>query len=212
LPGLHGFLDLDQYFGNTWRVGLFKKTMNSKQLLQTLRENVNAIAATVNTEFVFLEDIEMNFKRSPESWSILECFEHLNRYSRFYNPQFEKAIATTSFNVPAEEATSTWIGKKFIRMMHPETIRKSNTLKHMNPLNSRLDKSVLDEFLIHQSALLALLNKAERVNLNKVKIPVEFLRLFKMNLGDALQFVIVHEQRHVMQAKNVRIHRPQLVV
>ncbi|MBA4055707.1 MAG: DinB family protein, partial [Marivirga sp.] len=38
--------------------------------------------------------------------------------------------------------------------------------------------------------------------LNKSHVPVEFMKLLKMNLGDALTFVIVHEQRHISQAKN----------
>ena len=191
---------------------MFKKTMKSKTLLSSLRENVETIVVAVKTEFLFLEDSELNFKRSPESWSILECFEHLNRYNRFYNKEFEKAIANTRFSVPSEEATSTWIGKKFIRMMHPDTIKKSKTLKHMNPTGSLLSKGVLDEFLIHQSTLLTLLDDAKQVDLNKVKIPVEFLHLLKMNLGDALQFVIVHEQRHLLQARNAMVQSPKLVV
>jgi hypothetical protein len=186
--------------------------MKSRTLLSSLRENVEAIVVAVKNEFIFLDDTQLNFKGSPESWSILECFEHLNRYNRFYNHQAETAIANTKFNVPAEEAVSSWIGKKFIGMMHPNTIKKSKTLKHMDPTGSLLGRGVLDEFLIHQSKLLGLLEEAEQVNLNKIKIPVEFLRLVKMNLGDVFQFVVVHEQRHLLQARNIKAHSPKLVI
>jgi uncharacterized damage-inducible protein DinB len=47
---------------------------------------------------------------------------------------------------------------------------------------------------------LEILSASGRVNLNKIGVPVEFVRLLKMNLGDALQFVIVHERRHALQA------------
>ncbi len=73
----------------------------------------------------------------------------------------------------------------------------------MNPSGSSLDKSVLEKFLAYQSDLDAIVGDAASVDLNSTFVPVEFLRLLKMNAGDALMFVVVHEQRHIRQAKNV---------
>ena len=42
--------------------------------------------------FKKLTNSELNFKESPESWSILECIEHLVRYGNFYLPEIEMQL------------------------------------------------------------------------------------------------------------------------
>ena len=39
-----------------------------------------------------LTPAQLNQKKSPESWSILECLEHLNLYGDFYLPAIEGAL------------------------------------------------------------------------------------------------------------------------
>lgn len=177
--------------------------MRSSILLKELASTVRSIIQTTENSFSGLSEHEMNWKENATRWSMLECFEHLNRYSRFYHAQFEKVIASSLPQSSDVDAASTWLGKKFINMMHPKNTKKQKTLKHMDPLNSSLGLGVLEEFMAHQKNLLAILEQASRVDLNKAKVSVEFLRLLKMNLGDALQFVIVHEQRHLQQAQGV---------
>jgi uncharacterized damage-inducible protein DinB len=194
--------------------------MKSSQLLSSLEDNVQSIITDVENDFRDLDETLLNYKPNPASWSILECFEHLNRYNRFYNEKFEQAIAKASQNKNETEAKSNWLGRKFIAMMHPDNKKKIKTVKTMNPmlgLQSKLGRSTIQEFLKHQHALLRLLDSAKRADLNESTIPVEFFRLIKMRLGDALQFVVVHEQRHLIQARNVlsnatRIHDPALKV
>jgi hypothetical protein len=180
--------------------------MKSSQLLSSLEDNVQSIVTDVENDFLHLDEPLLNYKSNQASWSILECFEHLNRYNRFYNEKFERAIATSSQNNNKDEAKSNWLGRKFIAMMHPDNKKKIKTVKSMNPmlgLQSRLGRSTVHEFLRHQHALLRILDSAKRADLNQSTIPVEFFKLIRMRLGDALQFVVVHEQRHLIQARNV---------
>ncbi len=178
--------------------------MKSSQLLSTLQDNVQSIITDVENEFVSLDESVLNHKPTADSWSILECFEHLNRYNRFYNEKFIQAIASSSQTT--DEVRSNWIGRKFIAMMHPDNKKKIKTVKNMNPTlgqQSKLTRSTVEEFLKHQHQLLRILDSAKRADLNRSNIPVEFFRMIKMRLGDALQFVIVHEQRHLIQARTI---------
>jgi hypothetical protein len=180
--------------------------MKSSLLLSGLADNVQSIITDVEGEFLELNETVLNYKSNATSWSILECFEHLNRYNRFYNTAFENAIAKSTALTVEHEAKSGWIGKKFIAMMHPDNTRKIKTVKNMNPLlgqQSKLTRSTIHEFLKHQHALLIILDTAKRVDLNRANVPVEFFRMIKMRLGDAFQFVIVHEQRHLIQARAI---------
>ena len=61
----------------------------------------------------------------------------------------------------------------------------------------------ISKFLAYQQELLTLLEQAKSKNINQRKVPVEFFKLMKMKIGDALAFVITHEQRHILQAQTV---------
>jgi hypothetical protein len=159
---------------------------------------------TVIAAFVPLELTLLNYKPAPDSWSILECLEHLNRYSRYYNAVLAKAIAANPGGKPEQTFRYSWLGKKSLDMVRPENCKKSKTVRHMNPNNSQLGRQTLEEFLDHQTELLQLLDKAKRANLNKKAIPVEFFKLLKLYIGETLEFVALHQERHLQQALQVK--------
>jgi hypothetical protein len=103
------------------------------------------------------------------------------------------------------------MGKKFIAMMHPDNKKKHKTFARMNPSHGSLKKEVIERFLKNQEELLDIVNEAAKIDLNKASIPVEFLKILRMNLGDALQFVVVHEQRHIRQAHRARANAETLM-
>src|SRR6185436_20037314 len=103
-------------------------------------------------------------------WSILECLEHLNRYSTYYHAEIKKAIASSESSSANREAKSTWMGKKFIAMMHPDNTAKHKTFARMNPIKSTLKKEVIFRFLGNQQELLTILDDASKIDLNKASI------------------------------------------
>lgn len=179
--------------------------MTTIPFLAELQTAVADLRATVRTHFMALEPALLNQRLAPTSWSILECVEHLNRYSQYYNPAFAQALARTTrlSSLPAEVGYS-WLGRKSVAMMRPANTKKSRALKRLNPLGSCLGREVLTEFDQQQARLLELLALAQTADLNRKAVPVEFFRLFKLRLGEALEFVVVHQQRHVQQAQRVQ--------
>ncbi len=151
----------------------------------------------------------LNYKKDPASWSALECLEHLNLYGRFYLPEIKKRIqegkgkSDPVFN-------SGWLGNYFANSMLPKDLstgsglKKMKTFKNMNPINSQLDKQVIDEFLNQQKELLQLLEESRRISLNKTRTAISISKLIKLKLGDTFRFVIYHNQRHMAQALRLR--------
>lgn len=182
--------------------------MNAMNTLEQISRTVENQKHTVIAAFVPLELSLLNYKPSPDSWSILECLEHLNRYSRYYNPALAKAIAANSRGKSEQTIRYSWLGKKSLDMVRPENGKKSKTVKHMNPNNSQLGRQTLEEFLDHQTELLQLLDKAKGANLNKKAIPVEFFKLLKLYTGETLEFVALHQERHLQQALHVKKQLP----
>lgn len=183
--------------------------MHKAAFLQQLQQQVQTLLATA-TGFNALEEAALQFKPGPESWSMLECLEHLNRYSRFYNPELAAALARPRPNTDTEEIEFTWLGRRSYELVRPENAKPSKTLARMNPGHSRLSRTVIEEFGQHQQELLGLLERANQADLNKQAVRVEFFKLLKLKTGEAFQFVVAHEQRHMQQALRMQQHYQKL--
>ena len=150
-----------------------------------------------------VSDEELQFKRTQNSWSVLECLEHLNRYASFYNGEINKKMLPSTLSF-AETFKSTFLGNKFANDMLPkEGMKTMNTFKSKNPNASKLDKEqVLLTFIKLQEELLDYLHIAKSKNLEKIKTYTT-LPILKFKLGDTFRFVIHHNERHIVQAKRV---------
>lgn len=146
-------------------------------------------------------DEKLNFKLSENSWSILECLEHLNRYGNFYIPEIRKKIKNSDTKSTGIFSSGI-LGNYFAKSMLPkDKLNTMKTFKSMNPIHSKLDRSVLNEFISQQKQMIHLLNEAKNIDLNKVKTSISISNLIKLKLGDTFRFVIYHNLRHINQAK-----------
>ena len=68
--------------------------------------------------------------------------------------------------------------------------------------NSLNVETVMKEFLAHQDRLLRILELAKQRDLNAIHIPITLTTLIKLKLGDMFRFLVAHEQRHMIQARN----------
>lgn len=179
---------------------------SSSQLLDEVVVSLQQIRDTAEAEFGNLSHNEINLKPSPDSWSVAECLEHLNYYFRYYNPVIKSRIEHgKSRNWQSVDTyQSTWIGRYSVNAVLPDNGKKMKTQKHLNPSNSSVSEGVLDEFMDHTDKLIQLCEIAQQVNLNKVRVPIEFARFLKIRLGDCLRFMAFHNERHLQQALRVK--------
>ena len=177
--------------------------MQSEKLIQTLLEQTRQIIN--QSEKLKSYDLDtLTWKENEISWSILECFEHLNLYGDFYLPQMDSKIKNSSTKTDLEFKSGI-LGNYFAKSMLPkEKLNKMKTFKDKNPLNSNLDKTVIDRFIDQQIKLLDLLNQSRNVSLNKVKIQTSVSSIIKLKLGDTFQFFINHIIRHLKQIDRIQ--------
>lgn len=177
--------------------------MQSEKLIHTLLEQSRQIINQAEK----LKSYDLNtltWKENEISWSILECLEHLNLYGDFYLLQMENEIKNSTSTTDIE-FHSGFLGNYFAKSMLPkEKLNKMKTFKDKNPLNAKLDKSVIDRFINQQIKLLDLLNQSRNVSLNKVKIKTSISSFIKLRLGDTFQFFINHIIRHLNQIERIQ--------
>ncbi|MGV3560892.1 DinB family protein [Larkinella arboricola] len=184
-------------------------TFTADVLLDQLTAETRALIQLVENEFSSLPNDTLNWQPAPERWSILQCLEHLNSYGHYYLPQLEKAVcrgeqeqiaASTSFR-------SGWLGNYFANSMQPKADGsiglKAKAVKAHTPAAGLDARAVLTTFLDQQRDLLNLLERARRVNIGRLWVPISIARFIRLSVGDTFRFLITHEQRHVLQAQRV---------
>jgi hypothetical protein len=175
------------------------KTVNKTILLDSLEATVERHLQEVVHNFQNLPDVTLLRPAANGGWSIAQCLEHLNRYGNYYLPQIKKGLATHN-DPPSATFRSTWLGSYFTKMMQPGKGRMK-TFKDYTPPSSLDAHAVVAEFVEQQETLLACLREAHNANLNKIRIPISIARFIRLKLGDVFQFIIVHNERHLLQAK-----------
>lgn len=144
----------------------------------------------------------LNHRLTPNSWSALECLEHLNRYGAFYIPEITRRLERAKPSTYSEFTSGYWGNKFAMDMLPKENMKTMKTFKSKNPMHSSLDKeNVIGTFIQQQYEFLKLLDGAKNKDL-AIKTSIT-LPLLKFKLGDAFRFVIYHNERHIVQAKGV---------
>ncbi len=147
-----------------------------------------------------LSKTELNWRTNEMSWSILECFAHLNILNSFYITEIRNRIRASSLRYN-QHFKSGWLGNYFAQMMYPKgNFKKVKTLKKFNPLGQKLSKDNVTSFITDQNSILIILEDSLQVDLNRTRTSIAFPRFLKLKLGDTLRILVYHNQRHVQQA------------
>jgi hypothetical protein len=183
--------------------------MTTKQLIEEIRSitvhNINLVQKKLN----YLNENQKAWKQSDSSWNINEILAHLNEYARFYHSTFLNRMEKTRFRQPRDFFVPSPLGRaawKSMKLGNAKNIkRKYKAPKTYNPSVdiSLLTGNEVKDFAERQEEFLSIIEKAERVNLRKVKVPISLSNIVRFRLGDALLFVAYHNERHVQQVVNV---------
>jgi hypothetical protein len=178
------------------------KPVNKKTLLDQLEAKVETHIAEAIRDFQNQDHAFLNKLSATGGWSIAQCLDHLNSYGDYYLPRIHLKIEEAMDHPGNESFSGTWLGNYFTRMMDPETGRKKYKAFKGHIPGSNLDASkVVAEFIRQQEDILVLIRKARSKDLDAIKVPISISSLIKLRLGDVFQFIIAHNERHMLQAK-----------
>jgi uncharacterized damage-inducible protein DinB len=176
----------------------------SEDLINQLQADVKQIISAAE-HLQTADPVKLNYCPAEGSWSVAQVLEHLNAYNRYYLPAIEKSMIHISKDPSAWFVPGFW-GNYFTKMMMPKNVyeikNKMKAMKSYVPSKGLNVDAVFKEFFQHQNKLLQLLDVAKRRNLDRIRIPISISKLIRFKLGDTFRFVIAHEQRHMIQARN----------
>jgi len=153
-----------------------------------------------------LTEARFNWRPAPDQWSIEECLAHLTAVGQVAVQAVEAAVdearargimGTGPFEYPAWE-------RFLLRETEPPVRHPLPAPKRFVPLHGQPVTGVLPTFLHVQRQFTIQIERADGLDLRRVKVATPITRLLKWSLGTSLAQTAAHERRHMAQARRVR--------
>jgi len=137
-------------------------------------------------------------------WSVAHCLEHLATTIGSFCPYLESAIARGEGSPPPAPPPYRpgRFARWFIRMAGPGGRPVPAPKVYRPPVEPSPRAAEL--FAEAQSALLALLRRADAIDLNRWKLRSPATPLLRFRVGEAFELLIRHNDRHLDQAERAR--------
>ncbi len=175
--------------------------------LDGLYQDTEEILYASEALFASLTPAQLVWKPARKKWSILECIDHLLVTNGLYMERLYEAIQKGKVN--STEAISPFkpslFGRWFIDSLRPEKKFKIKTFRIFKPSPQLDGPTVTAKFIEQQKSLLKLIKLADQCDLNGVKLSSPASRLIRFSIGEALTLLVVHQQRHLLQAQNIQL-------
>ena len=168
-------------------------------------EEIDKITGRFLNSFSILSEDELNWKPSPEVWSIAQNMDHLITLNETYFPVFAH-LKSGSNSLPFIAKFGfavNFFGKMILKSVQPENRKKMKTFSVWEPKQSNFSKNILNQFEEHQTRLKEEISEIIYLIKKNVVISSPANKNIVYKLETALDIIIAHEKRHFQQASEV---------
>lgn len=144
------------------------------------------------------------WRPAPERWGVADCCEHLLTVNALYLPRVAAALEGApppDARRDAEPWRPTWFGRWFVRAAGPGG-RPLRAFAVFRPPPAAPDAP--ERLLAQQPALVDAVRRAHGRDLRAPRVHSPLSRLIVLRLGEALEMLVAHQERHLHQARAVR--------
>jgi len=146
---------------------------------------------------------QLNWKPSPDAWSIGQCLEHLCASTEIYLGPIAESLEGQQPNA-VDEVTLGWFSRKFIRDYIAPSNKRAKAPSKIAPGSSAVDADILDRFLRGNENTRRLMQAASRFDVNRIRFRNPFIPLLRFTVGTGFEILSKHESRHLLQAERVK--------
>jgi len=156
-----------------------------------------------------LSDEEFNWRPVADRWSIAECIDHLVVVGTLMNRNIDEGIAKAEANGWRGDGPFTygWLGNKFVEAAGASPKARKRKLRSpriYTPTSNHSISRLEEGFLGLQEAFTVRVERANGLDLARVKVPSPVTSLIKLSLGQWFRLLATHQERHLLQAGEVR--------
>jgi hypothetical protein len=163
------------------------------------------ITEQVQAEFGKLTNEQLNWKPNASTWSIAQNLDHLIVVNETYYPVLASLKAGT-YQAPFIAKIGfmvSFLGETVLKAVQPDRKKKMRTFPIWEPSSSRLEGDIVERFENHQKSLMQKIEGSEELIIKGVVISSPANKYVVYKLETAFEIIILHEQRHLEQAKEV---------
>lgn len=184
------------------RRNLLLQLIMQNDLLNRLEIDLRNLLEMVRTRLADAPLAALQQRRDLESWNALECIAHLNVFQEMYLPRIERAVHLSKARrwKPTPTVQYTMVGRRVIKNANIASFVPRKTPKRYDFAHQPMGKEVIKTFLINAERLLRNIQAAREVDINRAKIGWGPSGFFKLTLGNTLEWLVLHGQRHILQA------------
>ena len=173
--------------------------------LGALLDELRAVTEDAREVFGRLSAAQLNWKPSPESWSVGQCFDHLIATNRTFFADMERVAA-------GRHRASLWgrvsplsglFARMILKSLDPSKGRKTKAPRVFQPASSDIAPDVFERFEKHQGELAARMRATAGVDLARTNVTSPVAAVATYSLLDAYRIVVAHERKHFEQARRV---------
>lgn len=158
-------------------------------------------------EFGFLSGEQLNWKPDAKTWSIAQNIDHVLETNKQYFKIIEEVLNDTylgGFMTKQPFMHKTW-ARILTNAVDPEKrSKKIKTFNTFEPQQSKISKSILNDFLDNQYKLREHVLNLDYAKYHDKIIASPVSKMFTFSLGTALNVIVLHTKRHYLQAMDVK--------
>jgi hypothetical protein len=173
--------------------------------LKDLADGLETISDDVRTSFSHLSSQQLNWKPSPEQWSVGQCFDHLVAANEGMLSQIDLKITGLAKPTVFERLPllPKLFGRLVVNAVSPETTRKTKNPAIFDPGQSKISPDVIEKFLALQEKVAAAMTACDRIDVARTMMTSPVAKFVVYSLLDGYRIIVYHEKRHLQQAKRV---------
>ena len=175
------------------------------QAVQDITGVLDSVSQEVKNTFNNLTAEQLNTQPAPGVWSIGQVFDHLILINESYYIVVQ--------NVRSGFYKAGWLGSRkmmtdfwfnmIYKSIHPDNRKKSKTQPIWEPTQSNVNANIIQQFLEMQERFKKFIAECNDLVESNTVIHSPAAKFITYTIGDAFKIIAAHEQRHLIQAKEV---------
>lgn len=167
--------------------------------------DIDKITKDSYSQFGHLSIEQLNWKPSPQTWSIAQNLEHLIVVNETYYPVIS-CLKSGTYKTPFIGKIGfmvSFLGKTVLNAVKPDRKKKMKTFSIWEPTISEIKEDILKRFENHQTELKQKIEASKELIEKGTVISSPANRNIVYKLETAFDIIISHEQRHLEQAREI---------
>lgn len=178
---------------------------NLPMLSQSTIDRIDRITSDFKLSFGTLSQEQLNYKPNANTWSIAQNIDHLIVINNTYYPIFDGLI-NGQYSAPIHGRLGFMVrffGRFILQSVRPDRKQKIKTFPIWEPSTFELNQE-LNLFEKHQEELKNKIRSIENFLGKKTVIHSPASRKIVYTLDKALDIICTHEERHLVQANELK--------